>query len=260
MNMAAKRTHKHLGLAMAAWIAASGLMASEYHGVVRSGGLPFPGVTVTAIREGKKIVTTTKEQGAFSFADLADGVWAIQAETFGFGRIVREVGVASGAPAGVWELQYQSQEAILASLRPAPEAPAMEPGPRPEDAPGRNPASACGRTGGDEPDPSERKSAGRGPDGPAGSQLSASGRERIGQRLGDRQCRRTDHRKHRRSQPERKQFLHRAGQHEQRPGNRSAERLGYGPAGRAGDDGHGRSRNERAGLRGSECSRHDRPD
>ena len=190
MNMAAKRTHKHLGLAMAAWIAASGLMASEYHGVVRSGGLPFPGVTVTAIREGKKIVTTTNEQGAFSFADLADGVWAIQVETFGFERIVREVGVASGAPAGVWELQYQSQEAILAGLRPAPEAPAMEPGPRPEDAPGRNPASACGRTGGDETqargsqqdadrmgmtDQTSQDSAGGGRGGPGGSSGSGGG-------------------------------------------------------------------------------------
>ena len=57
---------------MAIGIAVTGLLASEHHGTVRSGGLPIPGATVTAIQADKKVVTTTDEQGAYLFPNLAD--------------------------------------------------------------------------------------------------------------------------------------------------------------------------------------------
>ena len=71
--MAANSLFKHLGRLMAACIAVSGLMAAEHHGAVKSGGLPIPGATVTATQSDKKIVTTTDDQGAYEFPELADG-------------------------------------------------------------------------------------------------------------------------------------------------------------------------------------------
>ena len=74
--MAANRIPNYLGRLMVACLAVTGLMASEYHGVVQSNGLPVPGATVTAV-SGDKTATTTDENGAFSFPELADGLWTI---------------------------------------------------------------------------------------------------------------------------------------------------------------------------------------
>jgi len=47
---------------LAAWLASGGLLdASGHHGIVRSGGLPVPGATVSAIQGDKKLVTTTDD-------------------------------------------------------------------------------------------------------------------------------------------------------------------------------------------------------
>ena len=40
------------------------LTAADQTGVVRSAGLPIPGATVTASRDGQKITTYTDERGA----------------------------------------------------------------------------------------------------------------------------------------------------------------------------------------------------
>ena len=90
---------------------ASGLLASEYHGTIRSGGLPVPGVSVTATQGDKRALTTTDEKGAFRFTDLADGVWTIQVEMTGFESITREVGVSADAPSPGWELKFLKDEA-----------------------------------------------------------------------------------------------------------------------------------------------------
>jgi hypothetical protein len=112
--MAKKRIRNSLGRLVAAWMAVSGLMASEYHGAVKAGGLALPGATVTAIQGDKKIVTTTDQQGAFSFSDLADGTWTIEVEMLGFEKIARQVGVASDAPSPDFALKFLSEEALAA--------------------------------------------------------------------------------------------------------------------------------------------------
>jgi len=99
-----------------AWCAASGLMASEYHGAVKAGGLPYPGVVVTAIQDGQRMVTTTDDQGTFHFSDLPDGTWTIEIRTLGFEPLVREVGVSAGAPAPEWELKFLPESALAANL------------------------------------------------------------------------------------------------------------------------------------------------
>src|ERR1017187_6612490 len=90
-------------------IAVCTAMASEYHGTVKTAGLPVPGVTVSAIQGDKKLVTTTDERGVFSFADLADGTWPIELEMLGFARLPREVGVAPDAPAPELALKILSE-------------------------------------------------------------------------------------------------------------------------------------------------------
>ena len=111
----------------AACIAVCGVMAAEYHGTVKTGGLPVPGVTVTAIQGDKKVVTTTDDRGVFSFAELADGTWTIEVEMLGFAKLTREVGVAHDAPAAELGLKILSEAALLASLEPGQAGPAAKP-------------------------------------------------------------------------------------------------------------------------------------
>ena len=106
-------------------LAVSVMLASEYHGTVKTGRLPVPGVTVTAIQGDKKFTTTTDERGVFSFADLPDGTWTLQAEMLGFAKLTREVGVAHDAPAPELVLTPLSEAALVASLEPAPAATGM---------------------------------------------------------------------------------------------------------------------------------------
>src|SRR5215472_6495332 len=56
------------------------LSAAEHHGLVQFGGVPIPGVTVTATQGEKKLTTISDDRGSYSFADLADGNWTIRVE------------------------------------------------------------------------------------------------------------------------------------------------------------------------------------
>src|SRR5579864_318891 len=113
--MASHRIFPYLGWFLAAWTA----MAAEHHGAVKSAGLAVPGATVTASQGEKKFVTTTDDQGAYTFADLPDGVWTIQVEMFGFGKLSREVGIAPNAPSPEWELKVLSLSALKQESAPA---------------------------------------------------------------------------------------------------------------------------------------------
>ena len=99
--------------------------------MVKSGGLPVPGATVSAIQGDKKFVTTTDDQGAYAFADLPDGVWTIRVEMFGFAQLSREVGVVPEAPSPEWELKVQSLAALKQEVSAAAPQPAANPAPAP---------------------------------------------------------------------------------------------------------------------------------
>lgn len=116
----------------ATWMAVGLIMASPYRGVVKSGGLPLPGATVTATRDGKKAATTTDERGAFFFPDLADGVWTITVEMLGFASLAEQVAVAPVAPSPEWEMKLLSADALKAALNPRQAAVAAR---RPEAGP-----------------------------------------------------------------------------------------------------------------------------
>jgi hypothetical protein len=129
--MAANRFYTSIGrLLLVACLVGMGLMASEHHGNVKSGGLPVPGASVTATQGDKKVLTTTDENGLYSFPELADGVWTIGIDMLGFEKVSREIGVAADAPSPLWDLKMQSLEAMTAPPPPppAPAATATTPG------------------------------------------------------------------------------------------------------------------------------------
>ena len=46
--------------------------------------MPASGVTITATQGDKKVVSATDLNGAYQLTDLADGVWTVRVEMFGF--------------------------------------------------------------------------------------------------------------------------------------------------------------------------------
>lgn len=105
-------------------LAVSTVLAYEHRGVVKSGGIPVPGATVTVTQADKKLVTTTDEQGVYSFQNLGEGVWTLQIEMLGFATLNRDIGIAPDAPVPTWDLQLLSLTALQQALAPPPAAPA----------------------------------------------------------------------------------------------------------------------------------------
>jgi hypothetical protein len=93
------------GFVLLQWLTISLLMAAEYQGTVRSGGLPIPGAVVTATQGEKKLTTTTDEEGAYSFPELEDGNWTITVEMLGFGKISHPVTIAPSSASAEWDLK-----------------------------------------------------------------------------------------------------------------------------------------------------------
>ena len=96
--------------------------------MVKSAGLPVPGVTVTMTQGEKKFTTTTDEQGAYAFPNLADGVWRLDIEMFGFEKITREIGIQPGAPSPEWSLQLLPLRAFEQNRTPPAQAAASSNG------------------------------------------------------------------------------------------------------------------------------------
>jgi hypothetical protein len=135
-------------------------MAAEHHGVVKSGGLPIPGATVTATKGDKKLATTTDEQGAYNFPDLEDGTWTVAVEMLGFDKLSRPVNVAPAASNSDWDLrllpmQSLNREAVAAPRKepnaaagsPATQGSPTGPPPNQRNTPGRSRGAQTGQTG-----------------------------------------------------------------------------------------------------------------
>ncbi len=174
--MAANRFLKHLGRVLAICLALAGLSASEHQGVVKSGGEAVPGATVTATQGDKKFVTTTDDQGAYTFPDLTDGVWTITVEMLGFAKHSEEVGVAPTAPSPVWDLKQLSaadlKTALAEANQPTPAPAAIV---KPAEAQVSAPAAAATQSATAQPSvsstttPAPQSSGGRGGSGGRGT-------------------------------------------------------------------------------------------
>src|SRR5436190_6350914 len=109
---------RYLRIGALAAAMAFGLTASEHHGQVKFGGLPVPGATVTATKGDQKLVAVTDLMGAYTFPELADGVWNLRVEMLCFSPIEQEVAVAPNAPSPAWELKLLPFDEIKAAAPP----------------------------------------------------------------------------------------------------------------------------------------------
>ncbi|HUP04848.1 MAG TPA: TonB-dependent receptor [Bryobacteraceae bacterium] len=125
--MAFQRIRSYFLGAILASTAVLGLSAAEHRGAVRFGGLAVPGATVTATQGDKKLVAVTDSEGAYDFSNLADGVWSMTVEMLCFKTEKRDVGVAAGAPAAVWDLKLLPLDQLKAAATAAPPLPAPAP-------------------------------------------------------------------------------------------------------------------------------------
>ncbi len=90
-------------------------------GVVRSGGQPIPGATVTAICGPDKIDTVTDDAGRFTMGGLPESLCSFSISMFGFEPAQRQL-TASDAPLN-FDLKLQTR----ATLAQVPAAPAAKP-------------------------------------------------------------------------------------------------------------------------------------
>jgi trimeric autotransporter adhesin len=100
------------------------LAAAPHRGIVKFGGLPVPGATVTATQDGKRLTAITGEQGEYSFNSLADGKWTLRVEMLCFAPTEREVAVAPNTPPAEWEIKVLPFDEIRASAPPVTATPA----------------------------------------------------------------------------------------------------------------------------------------
>jgi len=122
---------RHL-ICVIAWLGFSALAcASPYRGVVTFGGLPLPGVSVTATQNGKTLSAVTDESGAYQFDDLADGQWTIDIEMQCFEKIEATVTVAPQMPAGAFDLKLLPADKLVAESQVVKPAQDLPPAPTP---------------------------------------------------------------------------------------------------------------------------------
>lgn len=92
----------------------------NYSGVVKFGGQPVPGVTVTATQGEHRAVTTTDESGAYELPDLAPGTYTVEVQMFGFQTVRKQVQIGPGAQPAQWTLELQPREAATRQFTQRP--------------------------------------------------------------------------------------------------------------------------------------------
>ena len=109
--------------------------------VTLASGAAVPGARVTATQGSTTLVTTTDTQGAYRFAGIADGTWAIQVEMVGLSVQRREVTIGAGAAVTEWQLSMLPFAEITRGIPVPPPAP-------PQDAARRTAPRTDGRAAG----------------------------------------------------------------------------------------------------------------
>ena len=148
---------------MAAWLfAAVSARGAELVGQVTFNGQPVPGAAVTATKAGGpdggeiKKVTAADPQGVYRFPDLAEGVWTITVQMFGFAPVSREIKIPPDAAPPPVELALLPLEEITRGLPKQVAEPPLAAAARPAAAQSSNgsanaPAAARGRGAGPGP-------------------------------------------------------------------------------------------------------------
>jgi trimeric autotransporter adhesin len=76
-------------------------------GVVKSNGLPLPGAIVTATLGDRKLVTTTDENGRYSFEGMTTGTWQAQVDLFGFSAAKKQIEIGTTPVFTDWTLELK---------------------------------------------------------------------------------------------------------------------------------------------------------
>lgn len=126
-------SHQPLLCLLVAWLGALSLFAAEHHGRVTFNGVPVPGATVTASRDGRQIVTTTGSDGLYSFTSLDDGQWSMELKMLGFADAKQNIAIAPGTSAIEWQLRLLPLDQIKASAPVPMEAAAPPQQPKAQD-------------------------------------------------------------------------------------------------------------------------------
>lgn len=124
----ATRTILHAGMTMLMCGAAIKALPAQYSGRVTAGGVPLPGVTVTATQNAKTFTVITDQQGLYQFPKVDVGEWHLHLEMQGFRAVEAAVIVPEDTPAAAVEMQILPLTDLLASARAVmPSAPAPTP-------------------------------------------------------------------------------------------------------------------------------------
>jgi hypothetical protein len=94
---------------------------------VTYGGLPVPGVTISATQGAKKFTATSDQGGVYHFDDLPDGKWKIEVEMQCFSTIQAEVTITPNMQPGTWELTPLPLDQLMARTKLMQAPPAIEP-------------------------------------------------------------------------------------------------------------------------------------
>src|SRR3954452_18132048 len=76
-------------------------------GVVKSNGLSLPGATITATLGSRKVITTTDENGRYSFEGMTAGNWQAQVELFGFSTAKKQIEIGTTPVVTAWTLELK---------------------------------------------------------------------------------------------------------------------------------------------------------
>src|ERR1700743_87080 len=101
-------------------LAAQTRCAAEYHGRVRSGGVPVPGATVTLTQGSTELTTVTDFQGLYEFPKIAEGSWKVSIELRGFTPISGAVTIGATNEQGEWTLQMLDLKDLLTMAQTEP--------------------------------------------------------------------------------------------------------------------------------------------
>jgi hypothetical protein len=101
-------------------LAAHTLLAAEYHGRVRYGGVPVPGATVTLTQGSTELTTVTDSQGLYEFPNVAEGSWKISIALRGFAPIRGTVTIGATNDQGEWTLQMLELKDLLSMAQTEP--------------------------------------------------------------------------------------------------------------------------------------------
>jgi trimeric autotransporter adhesin len=102
--------------------------AADHDGVVRFGGLPLPGASVTATQGPLRRAAVTGPDGTYRFTDLADGSWTLETSMMLFTPQTKQV--TPPAPAE-WDLVPLADEQLKAAAVTPPREVTVATGPRP---------------------------------------------------------------------------------------------------------------------------------